>query len=149
MSLCQRGQVLLTKEAMIKVKGQTNRFTSKDARFACMGLYKFKGVKAPQEIYSVGVTIESLQPPKGSDKVKRLGGPKKIRKRARDRAIMDWVAWVFWRAGIVAAIFWVYLLLPILASPSARSLIGLPYDMPWVDWSVKIIKRILDIAGLS
>ena len=144
MSLCGRGQVLLTKEAMFKVRGKTNRHTPKDARFACMGLYKFKGVRDPQEIYSVGTTIESLQPPKGSEKVKRLGGPKKIRKRARDRAIMDWVEWAFWRLGILATLFWIYILIPVVISPTARTLIGLPYTMPWLDKLVTIIKRILE-----
>ena len=41
------------------------------------------------------MTIESLQPPKGSDKVKRLGGPKKVKSRARDRKLMEWVSYFF------------------------------------------------------
>ena len=148
MSLCQRGQVLLTKEAMIKAKGKSNRYTPKGARFACMGLYKFKGVRNPQEIYSIGVTIESLQPPKGSEKVKRLGGPKKIKKRARDRAILDWVSWVFWRVGILATLFWIYILTHVLISPSARYMLGLHYDMPWLDRFVRITRRFLEALGL-
>ena len=76
MSLCGSGQVLLTKEAMQNVRSRTNQFTPKAARYACAGLYKFKGVKEPQVIYTVGETIESLQPPLGNDKVKRVGGPK-------------------------------------------------------------------------
>ena len=80
MSLCQAGQVLLTKEAMTAIKGRTNVFTPKGTRYACVGEYRFKGVKETQIIYAVGSTIESLQPPPGSDKVKRLGGPKKIKR---------------------------------------------------------------------
>ncbi len=148
MSLCRRGQVLLTKEALGKVKGNTNMHTPKEARFACMGLYQFKGVKEPQEIYSVGVTIESLQPPAGSEKVKRLGGPKKIRKRARDRAIFDWVSWAFWRMGIISILFWLYTLIPIIISPRSRDLIGLPTYMPKFDAFVSVILNILKNIGI-
>lgn len=147
MSLCQRGQILLTKEAVTKVKGKANSHTPKNTRFACVGLYKFKGVREPQEIYAVGETFESLQPPPGSEKVKRLGGPKKIRKRARDRAILDWISWIFWRVGLIAAIFWAYLFCRIIISPTARSLIGLPYYMPNLDTFVKVILGMLERIG--
>ena len=148
MSLCQRGQILLTKEAVSKVRGKTNIHTPKAARFACVGLYKFKGVREPQEIYSVGETFESLQPPPGSEKVKRLGGPKKIKKRARDRAIMDWVSWIFWRLGLISILFWIYILTPIIISPAARSLLGLPYRMPKFDSFVGVIRLILERLGV-
>ena len=104
MSLCGPGQVLLTKEAMEAVRGRTNWATPKSARYSCVGLYKFKGVTEPQVIFAVGETIESLQPPPSSEKVKRLGGPKKIRQRARDRSLTDWYWWFIWR------LFWLELI---------------------------------------
>ena len=140
MSLCQAGQVLLTKEAMDRVTKRPDPFTPKTARYACVGLYRFKGVKQAQEIYAVGETIESLQPPQGSDKVKRLGGPKYIQARARDRKFLDWVMWIYWRLAVVSIILWVYFLAHILISPMARNLfLGLPYHLPIVDESVAFL----------
>lgn len=60
MSLCQAGQVLLTKEAMNRLKGRTNPFTPKGTRYVCVGLYRFKGVKEPQQIFAVGDSVKSL-----------------------------------------------------------------------------------------
>ena len=144
MSLCNAGQVLLTREAKDSVRNRTNAFTPKATRYACVGLYKFKGVKEPQVIYAVGETIESLQPPKGSEKVKRLGGPKKIRKRARDRQLLDWASWLFYRAGFVSFIYLtVTLFIPIIISPGARQLLGLEW-FSWVDPIVKLVRRFLE-----
>ena len=133
MSLCQAGQVLLTKEAITVVKHRVNMHTPKSTRYVCVGMYRFKGVKAPQEIYAVGESIESLQPPPGSDKVKRLGGPKYIRSRARDRKLKEWVWWFLWRASIPAIIFWVYILSHMVFNPTGRYLLGLPTSMPTLD----------------
>ena len=139
MSLCGAGQVLLTKEAIQAVKGRTNGMTPKGTRYVCVGLYRFKGVRKPQEIYAVGETIESLQPPKGSEKVKRLGGPKYIKKRARDREIRDWILWVFWRLGILALFFWMWVFFQISIRPTARTFIGLDYHMPKYDAFVEYV----------
>jgi class 3 adenylate cyclase len=146
MSLCQKGQVLMTKEAMLAVRNRTNMHTPKSTRFACVGLYKFKGVKEPQEIYAVGETIESLQPPPSSEKVKRLGGPKYIGKRARDRKFLDWASYFFWRAGVIACLFWLYIIFQMSTKSVARSLIGLPYQMPKYDAFIKWAKEILERA---
>ncbi len=139
MSLCGAGQVLLTKEAIQAVRGRTNGLTPKGTRYVCVGLYRFKGVKKPQEIYAVGETIESLQPPKGSEKVKRLGGPKYIKKRARDREIFDWVKWVFWRAGILATLFWIWIIFQLSLRPLGRTMIGLDYHMPRYDAFIEFV----------
>jgi class 3 adenylate cyclase len=133
MSLCQAGQVLLTKEAMQVVKHRVNAHTPKSTRYVCVGMYKFKGVREPQEVYAVGESIESLQPPPGSDKVKRLGGPKYIKSRVRDRKLKEWFWYFYWRLAIIAVIFWAYILIPMVFSPTGRYLLGLPYSMPWLD----------------
>lgn len=134
MSLSRAGQVLLTKEAMdrVRVKGR-NKHTPVGTRYVCVGLYRFKGVRDPQEIYAVGQSIESLQPPKGSDKVKRLGGPKRIKSRARDKKVMEWVSYFFWRLGLLSILFWLWIFLQMSVRPTARSLIGLDYHMPRYD----------------
>ena len=108
MSVCMAGQVLLTEEAMSKTRSRTNHYTPKGTRYVCVGLYRFKGVSKPQKIFAVGETIGSLQPPKSTEKVKRLGGPKYIRSRARDRKLKEWFFWFLWRAGLLALVFWLY-----------------------------------------
>jgi class 3 adenylate cyclase len=139
MSLCQAGQVLLTKEAIVATRGRTANKLPRDARYVCVGVYRFKGVSKPQEIYAVGETIQSLQPPKGSDKVKRLGGPKYIRKKARDRKFLDWASWVFWRAGILATLFWLWVFFQMSLRPTVRSLMGMDYHMPKYDSFIEFV----------
>lgn len=139
MSLCQAGQVLLTKEAMSATRNRTSHNLPKEARYVCVGMYKFKGVSKPQEIYAVGETIQSLQPPKGSEKVKRLGGPKYIRKRARDRKFFDWVSYFFWRLGFLAALFWLWVIFQLSLRPMGRTLIGLDYHMPRYDAFIEYV----------
>lgn len=131
MSLCQRGQVLLTKDAYAVVRGRSNIFTPANIRYACVGLYKFKGVRAPVEVYAVGTDVKYLQPPPGSEKVKRLGGPKYIKLRARDRKIKDWVLWVWRRVAVLAAVFGIYAFIRICMSPLTRDLLGL-HDFEWL-----------------
>ena len=145
MSLCGAGQVLLTKEAKENVRNRTNLYTPKATRYACVGLYKFKGVKEPQVIYAVGETIESLQPPPSSDKVQRLGGPSRIRKRARDRELWDWTKWLAIRLAIVSFLFLSYaLFIPIITRPGPRQMFGLEW-FSWIDVVIAAIKRTLPL----
>lgn len=144
MSLCGPGQVLLTKEAKNNVRNRTNIYTPKATRYACVGLYKFKGVKEPQAIFAVGESIKSLQPPKGNDKVKRLGGPKKIRSRARDRKLLEWLVWLYNRFAIVCFLYIVItFLIPAIIHPAARDLLGLGW-FSWVDPIVSAIRRFME-----
>ena len=125
-------------EAMQQVRATRQ---TREARSVCVGLYKFKGVKAPMEVYAIGFTIEALQPPPSSDKVKRLGGPKYIKKRARDRKLWDWIQWLFWRIGILATIGWIYILTPFIMSDTGRYYL---YDYLFVlYWIVDFITSIV------
>jgi class 3 adenylate cyclase len=139
MSLCGAGQVLLTAEAMRAVKGRTNNFTPKGTRYALAGEYRFKGVREPQLIYTVGATIESLQPPPSSEKVKRLAGPKKIRSRLRDRALREWLWWFTKNLALIILAWWISILAPIIIDPHARLMNGLT----WLDPIIYIIIEIL------
>ena len=125
MSLCQAGQVLLTEEAFQAVKNRTNHWTPPKTRYVCVGLYRFKGVSEAQVIYAVGQTIESLQPPPSSEKVKRLGGPKKVKSRARDRRLMEWVVYLNWRLSILIIIAFVVDSWECLSNPLFRDWWGL------------------------
>jgi class 3 adenylate cyclase len=142
MSLCQAGQVLLTKPAMKAVMTRTNMFTPKGARYVCVGMYKFKGVKQGVEIYAVGSTIESLQPPKGSDKVKRLGGPKYIKSKARDRKLKEWFWWFYWRLGIISTIYLLCIFWPFLTNETARQIIPIS---EWWFLPLDLIQGLIDI----
>ncbi len=137
MSVCGPGQVLLTAEAMAQVKGKTNYLTPKGTRYACMGLYKFKGISEALAIYAVGETIESLQPPPDSEKAKRIGGPKKIRSRARDRKIKEWAWWFLWRFFWVNVLWLAYLWLRFVCVPHNRLLWGIR-GWDWIDPFVKL-----------
>ena len=142
MSLCQAGQVLLTEEAFQAVKNRTNHWTPPKTRYVCVGLYKFKGVSEPQVIYAVGQTIESLQPPPSSEKVKRLGGPKRVRSRARDRRLMEWVVWLNWRLSILIIIAFVVDSWECLSNPLFRDWWGLNGLFWWVDYLTPLIEEL-------
>ncbi len=144
MSVCMAGQVLLTDEAMSQTRHRTNLYTPKGTRYVCVGLYRFKGVSKPQKIFAVGEAIESLQPPQSTEKVKRLGGPKYIRSRARDRKLKEWASWFIWRAGFLALLFWAYFFFQILIRPMARSMFGLPYHMPIVDGTYAFLVKLVE-----
>ena len=145
MSLCGAGQVLLTKEAMKAVKSRTNRYTPKGTRYACAGIYRFKGVKVPQVIYTVGTTIESLQPPKGSDKVKRLGGPKRIKSRLRDKELREWFWFFASRTALIIFLWFLTVLVPILMNRHARLMSGLDYYFYWIDSYIVFIKKLIEV----
>ena len=102
MSICMAGQVLLTRDAFALVRSRSNSMTPKDTRFSCVGLYKFKGVRDLQTLYAVGCDIKVLQPPPGNAKVTRVGGPKRIRSRARHRKWFEWAEWVLYRLALIS-----------------------------------------------
>mgnify|MGYP003142828069 FL=1 len=144
MSLCQAGQVLLTKEAMEAIKGRTNHWTPKGTRYACVGEYRFKGVREPQIIYAVGSTIESLQPPPSSEKVKRLGGPKKIKSRMRDRKVKEWLWWFLKKLALIILLWVISVFAPIIINPRARLINGLDHWFYWVDPILITLQAILE-----
>lgn len=132
MSLCQKDQVLLTEEAFKKVRNRTNSETPKGTMYACVGVYKFKGVFESQVVYAVGDSVVSLQPPPSSEKVKRLGGPEKIRVRLRDQKIKDILIWIYWRLTILSVLIWLLLFYYFVSMPQARLMLGLN-SFSWVD----------------
>jgi len=145
MSLCGAGQVLLTQEAMKSVKHRTNRFTPKGTRYALAGEYRFKGVRETQIIYTVGSTIESLQPPKGSDKVKRLGGPKRIKSRMRDKKLREWLWFLLTRTALVFICCLVTMVGPTLLDKHKRLMSGLEMWFGWIDPIAELIQNIMEL----
>lgn len=147
MSLCQAGQVLLTAEAMQAVKRRTNTFTPRGTRYALAGEYRFKGVKKPQLIYTVGATIESLQPPPSSEKAKKIAGPKKIKSRARDRKLREWVIWALYRLAFGMCLWFCFVAVPILSNKHARLMMGLDDYFYWLDHLMLWITKLMDVLN--
>jgi class 3 adenylate cyclase len=100
MSLCGKGQVLLTKEAMDEFKNLgVNSNTPKGTRYSFIGAYKFKGLKQYIGIYAMGLDKESLRIPDNTDKAERMGGLNVLSMNEKDVAfynyIIHFVGWVF------------------------------------------------------
>jgi class 3 adenylate cyclase len=140
MSLCGAGQVLLTKEAMTVVKHRTNSFTPKGTRYALAGEYRFKGVRETQIIYTVGTTIESLQPPKGSDKVKRLGGAKRIKSRLRDKKFKELLWFILSRTALIFVLYFLTIFVPFIIDPHKRLMSELTY-FAFIDPIIQFITK--------
>jgi class 3 adenylate cyclase len=100
MSLCGRGQVLLTKDAMDQFKNLgANNQTPKSARYSFIGAYKFKGLKQYLGIYAMGLDKASLSIPPDSEKATRMGGINVLNMNEKDVAfynyIVQLVGWFF------------------------------------------------------
>lgn len=148
MSLCQAGQVLLTAEAMQAVKRRTNTFTPRGTRYALAGEYKFKGVRKPQLIYTVGATIESLQPPPSSDKAKKIAGPSKIKSKARDRKLIEWLFWALYRFAFAMLLWFCFVAMPILSKKQYRLINELDDYFYWIDYIMLFITRLREVLSV-
>ena len=140
MSICLKEQVLLSKEAYLLVRNRSNSFTPKNTRFACVGLYRFKGVKQPLEVYAVAEKIEALQPPPSNDKVKRLGGAKKIRSRLRDRKLKEWMYYLLPRIALLNTLYLFILAYPCLSSSQCRRMWKVDDCFFWIDYLKMIVE---------
>ena len=67
-----------------------------------------KGVSQPQAVYAVSSEHHLLQPPRGNDKAKRLGGLKYIKKRLRDKKIKDWFDTIIYISSPFAICLYLY-----------------------------------------
>lgn len=142
MSVCGPGQVLLTKSAFELIRGRANMFTPTGLMYACVGMYQFKGVRGPVVLYAAGTHISKLQPPPSSEKAKRLGGPRYIKLRARDRKIMDWIMWAYYRLAILSVIVFLYVFVQIVRYPLMRDLLGLE-AFYWVQDVYEFLKKLM------
>jgi class 3 adenylate cyclase len=145
MSLATGGQTCLSTQAFNKVKNRSNMHTPKNARYACAGVYKLKGIRDPIDVYVVGVSIESLQPPKNSDKVKKIAGPKKIKSRARDRKLKEWFWYLYPKLGIISLIFLIKNFWPMLGRESTRIALRIDFYFFWIDYINIVINFLYSI----
>jgi len=112
MSICGPEQILLSKDAYMQFKSRTkrNRNIPKDAKIALAGLYQFKGVSKPEQIYVLGILEKHLQPPQSGEKVKRIGGKKKIKVRLRNKKIKE-IVWYFLKKILIIDLIYLFYLL--------------------------------------
>jgi len=146
MSLCGPEQILLSHKAINKFKlsKTRNRFIPKNARYALVGLYQFKGVVEPEKVYALGTAIEHLQPPPDSEKVKRLGGAKKIQSRARDRKLKEWFWFICPKLAFLCFVYFLYIFWPMLSNSYTRRSLGIDTYFFWVDYINVVIEYIRD-----
>ena len=113
MSAADAGQILLTSSAFGVAQATLNNETPKLTRFACVGLYRFKGVKGEQLLYAVGQTLESLQPPRVTGgKVKKLAGPRKVKSRLKHKKLIEWLGSIYWALFVIAVCYLLALVWP-------------------------------------
>lgn len=124
MSLCKAGQVLLTEEAHKMCRNRTNLSTPKNARYAYVGSYKFKGIKKPQKIFAVGCSLESLQPPEGNEKAKKVDGPSKIKSRLKDMNTQELLLYGIKWIGVVSILVWIFVIYELLCCSFGRDLLN-------------------------
>jgi len=116
MSLCGPDQILMSQKAYLSFKSRisNNRFIPKDALVVLVGLYAFKGVKNPEQIYALGTRESHIQPPPDSEKAKRLGGSKKIKTRLAQKKAIEIIEYFFWRLGTIWTLIFIYYAWPFL-----------------------------------
>ena len=69
---------------------------------------QFKGVKKPEQIYVMGIEEIHIQPPKSGEKVKRIGGSKKIKVKLRNKKLKEIIKYFFDRISAIV-VFIVFL----------------------------------------
>jgi len=119
MSICGKGQVLLSKEAMDEFKKQgVNSNTPKSTRYSFIGAYKFKGVKQYIGIYAIGLA-------------KRMGGLNVLSMNEKDVAfynyIIQFVGWVFIVSFTVVFMFLFYLFFDPVLREQLLLMVGIIY----------------------
>lgn len=145
MSICGPEQILLTYPAMMNFKARMTRNPNipKKAQSALVGLYQFKGVSEPERIYAMGLIEEQLQPPGDGEKVKRLGGKKRIRTHLRNKTLKEKFWYFYWRVGFIAACWWIYMLWPLLSNDAMQRSWNLDYmiftPFEWIQYFFDMI----------
>ena len=149
MSLCGPEQILLSHAAFTIYKkfGHKNAFIPKKALSALVGLYKFKGVSEPERIYAIGLITEQLQPPKDSEKARRIGGAKKIKTRMKHKRWSEIFFYFYWRLGFIMFCYLIYTFWPLLSNGQAKVSWNIDYivlrPFEYVDALICFIKDLI------
>jgi len=149
MSICKEEQILITEKAYKKFLERTyeNKSIPKDAKYAFIGLYKFKGVDEPESVYALGLEESHLQPPADSEKAKRVGGKAKVKVRLRNKKIKEIVEYFFWRISIIIVLLFLLYLFPFFSSKEEKQfwncdyLIFKPFE--YIKLFFEVLKKLL------
>jgi class 3 adenylate cyclase len=148
MSICGEDQVLLSKKAYAQFQSRTkkSRYIPKDAKVALAGLYLFKGVSKPEQIYVLGTEEAHLQPPKSGEKVKRLGGKKKIKVRLRNKKLKEILWWGLKKLALISTFYIIFSSWNFLSNSDAKKLWNIDYfflkPFEWLNYLFILIKKI-------
>ena len=77
-------------------------------------------------------------------RLKRLGGPKYIKKRASDREFLDWCIWAYKILFYISLVWWLIAITHTIFSPVARVFIGLNYYEPVLDDFKAYVLKLLE-----
>ena len=140
MSICGPDQILLTHQAYIQFKKRLNQhpYIPKNALIASAGFYKFKGVSNPEQVWAAGTEQHHLQPPPNGEKVKRLGGQKKIKTRLKHKKLKEKIEYFFWRISILYTLFVLYYTWPLISSEKQKRMWNIDF------WFLKPFEYIND-----
>ena len=129
MSICGEEQILLSHNAIkaFRTRKNKNRYIPKRALSVFVGLYKFKGVKEPEQIYAMGLHEIQLQPPQDGEKAKRLGGKRKVKVRLRHKRWREIFIYLIYRLAFVEIFYLLYLFWPLLSSEKTKRMWNVDY----------------------
>jgi class 3 adenylate cyclase len=129
MSICGSQQILLTTNAYNQYARRlySHSHIPKGALIASAGLYEFKGVKNPEQIWVAALNALDLTPPLSGEKVKRLAGPKKINIKLRNRKLKQKIEFYFWKISFLYIFFLICSFWNLISSPTQKKMWNLDY----------------------
>jgi len=133
MSICGAEQILLSHNAIktFKSRKTLNRHIPQRALSVFVGLYRFKGVSEPEQIYAMGLHEIQLQPPPDGEKAKRIGGKKKVKLRLRHKRWREIFLYFLYRIALIELLYMIYSAWPFLISQKAKRLWNV--DFWWLE----------------
>ena len=131
MSLCSPEQILISQAAYLQFKKRLtyHKYIPKNALFAFVGLYKFKGVSEPERIYALGTQTSHLQPPPNSEKARKIAGPNQVKTKLRNKKITEILLWLFWRLSFLFSLLMIFYFWPFLSSEHKKRYWNLDYEL--------------------
>ena len=144
MSIAMPSQILLTADAYSVLRSTVRLQLPSNVRTACVGVYKFKGIGEPVTVYAISEVHDLLQPPPGNEKAVRLGGPKYIKKLARDRKLKDYLHIAYKYVMVFGTLFALFISYHVLRSAQLLSLLGIYNDVYWLHRAAQALASALE-----
>ena len=145
MSICGPNQILLSNRAYLKFKTRitSNPHIPKNVLIACAGLYRFKGITSPEQVWVLAFSQADIQPPSSNEKATRLGGNKKIKTHFKHKMLREKLFFLLTLLFKISLSYLIFIFWPFLASEPAKRLWGVDYllfkPIEYLDYCLKII----------